>query len=258
MAEKVGRRLGIAAVQMAPVAWQAEACVAKIGALVEQIAPLADDPRITAWGGWDEPSTINTDGAMRVYRECKGVSPRKLIVNSYCQVDSLEAMAGQGTTADLVLMDTYRVNQPNPDLSEVGLAVKRAVAYAKQHGGLAVGVTPQAFIFAGGLEPTPEQLRAQMYLGLVNGAQAFFPYAYVEDYADTTFASVAGQPQGMSLEPKRQRWFLPDSRMWAAMPQIAREIRALEEVIVSEGMPLEVTAEKTPVQFLATEFRSRT
>jgi formamidase len=38
MTSSAGRRLGLAAVQMAPVAWQAEACVNKMGALVEQVA----------------------------------------------------------------------------------------------------------------------------------------------------------------------------------------------------------------------------
>jgi hypothetical protein len=85
----------------------------------------------------------------------------------------------------------------------------------------------------------------------VNGAVAFVPYSYIEDYGAKPFSVVKGQPTGMSLNPKRERWFLPDSSMWLALPQIFGELKALEQVIIEDGEPLPVTAEKTPVQWLA-------
>jgi len=219
--------------------------------LVEQLAPWQDDPRLFAWYGADEPSTLTIGNAAEVYRDLKSISPRKLVVTSFCWPEALLTQEGESTAADLILMDIYLVNQPDADLSRIGLAVREAVDYAHKYGSLAVGVAPQMFIYAGGPEPTPEQLRAQLYLGLVNGAVAFMPYSYIEDYGDKPFSVVKGQPSGMSLNPRRQRWFLPDSRMWPALSGMFGEIKALEKVIVEDGQSLEVTTDKTPVQYLA-------
>ena len=219
--------------------------------LVEQLAPWQDDARLFGWYGADEPSLQTVGKAVEVYRDLKSVSPRKLVVTSFCWPDGLLGLEGEDAAADLALMDIYLINQPNADLSRIGLAVRDAVAYAHKYGSIAVGVAPQMFIFAGGPEPTPEQLRAQLYLGLVNGAVAFVPYSYIEDYGEKPFSVVKGQPTGMSLNPKRERWFLPDSKMWLALPQIFGELKTLEKAIIEDGQPLSVTAEKTPVQWLA-------
>ncbi|MEI6502815.1 MAG: hypothetical protein WCP21_17535, partial [Armatimonadota bacterium] len=219
--------------------------------LAEQLAPWQDDPRLFGWYGADEPSAQTIGRAVEVYRDLKSVSPHKLVATSFCWPEALLAQAGEDAAADLVLMDIYLINQPNADLSGIGLAVRDAVAYARQYGSLAVGVAPQMFIFAGGPEPTPEQLRAQLYLGLVNGAVAFVPYSYIEDYGEKPFSAVKGQPTGMSLNPKRDRWFLPDSKLWLVLPQIFGELKALEKVIIEDGQPLGVTAEQTPVQWVA-------
>ncbi len=215
--------------------------------LARQLAPWQDDPRIFGWAGSDEPSPLSRRAAGEVYRDLKCVSPRRLVVTSFCWPDGLLDFRGEGTAADLILMDIYRVNRADADLSAVGRAVRTAVDYATMHGGLAVGVAPQAFIYGGGPEPTPAQLRAQCYLGLVNGARAFFPYSYIEDYAAQPFSSVAGQPAGMSLNPQRNRWFLPDSSLWPACTRVFAELRSLSDVIL-DGKSLELAAPAGPVQ----------
>jgi hypothetical protein len=218
--------------------------------LEEQIAPLAEDPRVFAWGGWDEPSETTLERAVQVYRGLKSASPQKLVVNTFHEPAVVDLLAGRAATADLMLVDIYDIRSPDADLSRVGMAVAQVAQYARRHGGgLAVGVTPQAFVFAGP-EPTPEQLRVQIYLGLVNGAVAFFPYAYVEDYGERPFAGRGGQPDGMSRNPARQRWWLPDSALWQAFPGLSRELVELSPLIL-RGEPLPVTSESGPVQFLA-------
>ncbi|NPV49339.1 MAG: hypothetical protein HPY69_20535 [Armatimonadetes bacterium] len=219
--------------------------------LEEQVAPYADDPRIFAWGGWDEPTETTLDRAVEVYRGLKSVSPHKLVVNTFHQPDVMDLLEGQAMTADLILVDVYDIRRPDSDLSRVGHAVAHAAAYARRHGDLAVGVTPQAFIYFGP-EPTPAQLRAQIYLGMVNGATAFFPYAYVEDYGEQPFAGHGGNPDGMSGNPKRQRWWLPDSDLWREMPRLRRELDRLAPLILRRE-PLSVTAETGAVQYLVAQ-----
>ena len=217
--------------------------------LEEQVAALAADPRIFGWGGWDEPSETTLARAVQVYRSLKSVSPQRLVVTTFHEPPVVELLGGQAAAADLLLVDIYDVRRPDADLSRVGTAVARVAKYARRHGDLAVGVTPQAFIYSGP-EPTPAQLRVQIYLGLVNGAVAFFPYAYVEDYGEQAFAGRRGQPDGMSGNGARQRWWLPDSLLWQVLPQISRELAHLTPLIL-RGQPLSVSASPGPVQFLA-------
>lgn len=217
--------------------------------LEEQVAPFAADPRVFAWGGWDEPSEATFERAVQVYRGLKSATPQKLVVSTFCQPAAVDLLAGQAAVGDLLLVDIYAIRGPDSDLSGVGTGVAHVAQYARQHGGLAVGVTPQAFVY-GGPEPSPAQLRVQIYLGLVNGAVAFFPYAYVEDYGELPFAGRAGQPDGMSANPARQRWWLPDSALWQSLPQLGQELAHLAPLIL-RGQPLAVTASPSPVQFLA-------
>ena len=218
--------------------------------LEQQVAPYADDRRIFAWYGSDEPSQATLPGAVQVYRDLKRACPRRMVVTSFCDPGSIDLLQGEALVADLVLLDIYDIRTPDADLSRVGQAVAQAVRYAKAHGGIAIGVAPQAFVFSGP-EPTPEQLRAQVYLGLVNGAVAVFPYAYVEDYGTTPFAGQPNNPAGMSGNPARQRWWLPDSAMWGVMPRISQELRELSGPIL-HGTPQQAAAQPSPVQFLVT------
>ena len=216
--------------------------------LAEQVAPFAEDPRVWAWGGWDEPSMATLERAVQVYRGLKSVTPQKLVVSSFCEPAVVDLLEDEGVSADLLLVDIYAVRAPDSDLSAVGTAVAHVAAVARRHGGLAVGVTPQAFVY-NGPEPSPAQLRVQIYLGLVNGAVVFFPYAYVEDYAEVAFAGRLGQPDGMSANPGRQRWWLPDSVLWQSLPQLSRELAQLTPLIL-RGQPLPATASPSPVQFM--------
>jgi hypothetical protein len=218
--------------------------------LEEQVAPLAADPRVFAWGGWDEPSETTLERAVQVYRGLKSASPQKLVVTTFHEPAVVDVLEGQAAAGDLLLVDIYDIRGPDSDLSGVGTAVAHVAQYARRFGGLAVGVTPQAFVFLGP-EPSVAQLRVQIYLGLVNGAVAFFPYAYVEDYGEKPFAGHAGQPECMSGNSARQRWWLPDSALWQALPQLSRELTQLTPLIL-RGQPLPVTAAgPSPVQFLA-------
>jgi hypothetical protein len=222
--------------------------------LVEQAAAVQDDPRIFGWYGCDEPTAgESAKKAVAVYADLKSASPHKLVVSSFFAWS--DYFNGESTPADLILLDIYRVTRPDADLSEVGTQVKSAVAYAQKHGNIAIGVAPQAFIFMGP-EPTPEQLRAQFYLGLVNGARAFFPYAYIASY-DVPFTQYAGAPAGMSLNPLRNRWFLPDSKMWLILPDLFREMAALEDLILADGRGLNVTSGNPAIQFMAKRVEKR-
>lgn len=217
----------------------------------EQVPPVADDPRIVAWAGCDEPTGQTMKGAVEVYRDLKSVSPHKLVISSFNDPSPLQWLDGEATPADLILMDIYTIFKPNVDLSWVGKAVREAAKYAETHPGIAVGVAPQAFIFGGGPEPTPQQLRAQIYLGLVNGARAFFPYAYAENYGTEAFSDVPGQPAGMSRNPARQHWWLPDSLMWDEIPRIASELRELRPVILADGGEVGEQIGEAAIQWLA-------
>ena len=77
--------------------------------------------------------------------------------------------------------------------------------------------------WSNGFEPTYEQVRAQIYTGIVGGAKGFFYYSYVatEKLVD-----------GMSGNPKRRHWFLPESRLWEKIGELNAELLALKDAIL--------------------------
>lgn len=67
---------------------------------------------------------------------------------------------------------------------------------------LVFGYVPQAFVY-NGPEPTPAQLRLQIYLAIINNVRAFVYYSYNEDYDHRTdFTARKGEfpelPDGMT------------------------------------------------------------
>lgn len=223
--------------------------------LSKQVATLRADERLLGWGGWDEPVPgPSMERAAGVYRELKAICPQQMVVTSVYTVAGILSATEEATFADLILHDNYPIRRPDADLGGIGQEIRLLAEYTHSHPDQAAGATPQAFVY-GGPEPTPEQVRCQTYSALVNGARAFFYYSYVENYLEKPFTVEPGAPTGMSGNPLRQRWFLPDSALWGAFPGLFRELNALKAVILADNQPDLCAAVADRIQFTVREVK---
>ena len=190
---------------------------------------------LLGWYGEDEADMGSRMlRARKIYLALKALQPRRLIFAANYRPDALSAVERTGAFLDVLLYDRYEIFAPDSPLQNYADGLRR-LAGKKAHPDMALGVTPQAFIFQGP-EPTFEQVRAQTYLGLVYGAKAFIFYTYSES-DNSPFTAAKAQhpnvPAGMSLNPKRIRWWLPDSALWEGFRQLNAELAELNGLIVA-------------------------
>ncbi len=227
----------------------------KLGDALRQHAIIhKNNTSMLGWYGVDEPilgERMNT--ALQTYKELKEYSPHRLVWSCAYMPYPVLALNYQGTMADAILIDRYEIRSTVSDLSTFGSHVRSIAQYTARNPGLLVGATPQVFIYQGP-EPSAEQLRVQTYLGLVNGARAFIFYAYAEDFG-TRFTDTKQQypalPDGMSKNPKRTKWWLPDSDLWDAFAGLNKELRMLESFILTDGKLIGIKATTDKIQYMA-------
>ncbi len=221
--------------------------------LSERVLRHAKVPHLLGWYGVDEPTLGPLmDRALGTYRTLKQLDPYRTVWACAYMPSPLVSLNYEGTFADAILVDRYEVRSPTSDLSTLGHYVHQVAEYTERNPGLLVGVTPQVFIYLGS-EPSVEQLRAQTYLGVVNGAKAFMFYSYSENFGTRfTDDKVAYPltPSGMSKNPKRTKWWLPESVLWDAFPQLNQELQTLEDFIL-RGEVIPVRSHASKIQFLA-------
>ena len=156
---------------------------------------------------------------------------------------------------DVVLADLYEIKAPDIDLSSVSTRIDSMLEHIKPD--ILFGYTPQAFIYEGP-EPTPAQVRAQIYIGMIKGARAFMYYSYTEDHGrGPSFNTHPGKnrytPDGMSLEPKRNRWWIKESLIWDEIKKLNSEIVELTPLILSQSPALKLAGDNDKILSLLKE-----
>jgi len=189
------------------------------------------------WYGVDEAASLSAmQRARKLYCARKSIEPTFPVESANYGVGTLDAMMRNGLVMDGFFFDHYVVRSKTQDFTELGEELRQIGRKVKGLPNVFFGLVPQAFVY-NGPEPTPEQLRVQVYLALTAGAKGMNYYAYNEDYGQTEAGFTERKnefpeiPEGMSLDARRRHWWLPKSRLWEEIGRLNREIRALEPFI---------------------------
>ncbi len=215
------------------------------------------DSNIIGYYGLDEASGGEASvQARQMYGDLKVLAPRSVIFCANYATESLELMEKTSPFLDVFLYDKYVIREKDTDLTELSQGMKEIRALLAGKPEIVFGFTPQAFIY-NGPEPTPEQLRAQIYLGILNGARAFVYYSYNEDYGhlpfDCRIKEFPSSATGMSLDPARKHWWLPASLLYDEMTKLNAEIRDLSDFILNTGTPIKVSCNNRSIDLAAKE-----
>lgn len=192
------------------------------------------------WYGVDEASSVSAMVRSRqLYNARKSIDPIFPVESANYGIGALDAMERDGLVMDGFFFDHYVVRSKTQDFTELGNELQQIGQKVRRIPNLFFGLVPQAFVFMGP-EPTPAQLRAQVYLALVAGAKGINYYAYNEDYAQTELGFTERKNEfpeladGMSLDGRRRHWWIPKSSLWDEIGRLNKEIRALEPFIFCE------------------------
>ncbi len=189
---------------------------------------------VLMWYGVDEPyQPHQIEISRNFYSEAaQVVDPHRPVGTAIGMIASLPPVID---SVDVVMPDYYDIRYCNGilsrDLSDYAVWLRETKKIAESAGKPMWNV-PQAF--AGGddpkatmwLEPKPEQLRCQAYLGLVKGATGIIWYAY---FTGETLPN-----------SKRGHWYLPDSPLWDYFGKLNTEVARFGEVLVQSESSAEV------------------
>lgn len=219
------------------------------------------DSNILGYYGMDEASGGDASvEARRMYGELKALPPRSVVFSANYATESLELMDKTSPFLDVFLYDKYVIRAKDTDLTELVKGMKRIRSLLAARPEIVFGFTPQAFVY-NGPEPTPEQLRAQIYLGIINGARAFVYYSYNEDYGhlpfDCRIKEFPLSATGMSLDPARKHWWLPASLLYDEMKKLNAEINELSDFILNTGKPVKASCGSRAVDLAAKEVNGK-
>lgn len=211
---------------------------------------------LIGWYGLDEASSGGAHKKGReLYAKLKALDPyTPIFAANYC-MDIAGLGRDKGLLFDVLLFDHYVIREKDTDFAELSREMKQLGTDIRKDSNLVFGYVPQSFIF-NGPEPSPEQLRVQIYLGVINGVRAFMYYSYNEDYDHRTdFTERKPQypalPDGMSKNPQRKNWWIADSLLWDSVGQLNSEIRALNDFILNDGENLRIAASNSQIDFAA-------
>lgn len=201
-------------------------------------APMPDN--LVGWYGVDEAASLEAQKRGREKLSETRAKDRLLpVYAANYGIDALDASAANGAFFDVLLFDHYVIRSRDTDFSELSRELKMIGERIRKSPSQVFGYVPQAFVY-NGPEPTPEQLRLQVYLAVLHGARAIAYYSYNEDYgnADPGFTERKNEfpqiPSGMSLNPKRRHWWIAESALWNEVGRVNRELRMLEPYIFSD------------------------
>lgn len=192
---------------------------------------LAEVRRLKSFPGYigyyivREPGMDRIGKAEEIYRQIKRRDPTRLITTA------IHSSAGliRSTFADLINPVVYPIRSLDSPLDAVyetlsycGSCVIGGGSHADESKSLIVTLQ----LFTAGIRsgvPTPEQVRAMTYLGVVGGAKGFLYNAYY-----THEELNAGTPDN----PIRKHWYLPESPLWDYMGRLNQEVASLKDVIL--------------------------
>lgn len=217
---------------------------------------------LMGWYGADEASSgLAQQQGRKIYADVKNFKMNyPVYAANYIKTITSDILKN-GCMFDVLLFDHYVIRSAKTDFTELGQemqSLKKDIANVPE---LVFGYVPQAFVY-NGPEPTPAQLRLQIYLAIINNVRAFVYYSYNEDYDHRTdFTARKGEfpelPDGMTKNPKRKNWWIVDSILWDEVGKLNREISALSDFILHDGTPLKITCSAQGVQFAAREVRDK-
>ena len=197
----------------------------------------AAPPNLLAWYGVDEAADAVARARGRKWFDAAkhGASPQ-LVVSANYEALTLGPFRREGAFADVFEHDLFEIRSAKTDFTRYSDELEKIGKVMKGMPDFVFGISPQMFIY-NGPEPTPAQLRVQVYLGLVHGARSINYYSYTEDFA-REFTSRRAQfpelPNGMSRNSKRTHWWICDSDLWEAVGTLNGELKELEPYVFAE------------------------
>jgi len=182
----------------------------------ENVALANQYNNVLMWYGQDEPSGDALERIKRERATTALVDPNRPVSAAVCNNNLFKQALGG---FDFVMMDPYLIRYSA--LSGIATWIKRG--FDASNGQKPVWMVPQAFTIDSALwkEPTPEELKAQAYISLVNGATGFVWYAF-------------WSPEPWSESPAhRGCWVLSDTKLWDAFPKLNAEVTELAPIILT-------------------------
>lgn len=190
-----------------------------------EVEAVKEHPALLSYYLADEPSArkVNPDTLALLYQVVKQADPYHPVSMVFNETDLVERYAN---SFDIAMVDPYPVpDKPLTDVAHFVKTLNQKFALQKP-----IWLVPQTF--GGGewwrREPTRQELRAMVYLGLVNGATGL--QAFIR--------------QGLSAFPK-------SIDMWNEYGRIAREVQSLTPFFTQEEVPADVQANEPQIQLKA-------
>lgn len=193
---------------------------------LNEVPRLRNHPALLGYYYADEPLPSAARQLRSVYLRYREMDPYHPVMTA---IDNESVGFAKQRFVDIALPDPYVIGSPTSKLTSIVPAVRSGATLL--NGGdprSSVWVVPQLFTAnlsrLNGFEPTYEQLRANTYAGLVAGARGVFYFAYWTH-----------EPlnNGMSGNPSRKYWYLPESQLWDRIAELNAELREIGPMIVS-------------------------
>jgi len=191
----------------------------------EKVNLVKDQSSTLGWYGIDEPVLSMKEQCAALYQKYKEMDPYHPMMTAFCH-----GGLGYGETrlVDIAMPDPYRTVSSDANFNDV---VKFHVgtcreALLRKDPTTCVIYVPQLFSMdsvMNGYIPTYAQIRSEVYTAWYYGAKGFVYYAW---YTHETLS------KGMSLNPKRKHWFLPESPLWNQIGKLNAELTDLKEILL--------------------------
>lgn len=181
----------------------------------EQVELANQYTNVLMWYGSDEPSGETLNIIKRARIKTAELDPHRPVSAAVNSPDLYKAALGG---FDFVMMDPYLIR--NAPLAGIADCVKKGLDAG--NGLKPVWLVPQAFTCDSGWEePTPEEIKCEAYIGLVNGATGLIWYAFwtPENWSDS--------PVG------RGYWVLSDTKLWNAFRSLNAEVIKLAPIVLT-------------------------
>ncbi len=195
----------------------------------KQMEELKGEPSLLGWYPFDELKPEKAKKASKRYKKIKKIDPQHVVCSAFEQGGNA---LGDKPLVDMAFEDYYRIGGPNSDISVRAPYYKSLDDKILKHDpATCLIVVPQLFagqVYMYFAEPTFQQLRAEVYLGIANGAKGIAYYSMF---------SHEPVPKGMELNRKRKHWYLPESKLWNKIGGLNEEVLKQQGYILS-GKPV--------------------
>ncbi len=192
---------------------------------IDTVKSMKNIENIMGWYSWDEPKGSEHKACSDLYAEYKKIDPYRPVCIAF---DSGGAGADKQRLTDVAMLDPYPIGSPASDVGAIlsFMDTVRQNIILKDRDCCEFAVS-QFFSMDGSRfssEPLISQVRAEVYTALAGGARGIFYYGlYTHEMLS----------RGMSLNPKRKHWFLPESKLWNQIGELNQEIVKLQDVYLT-------------------------